>query len=170
MPDIGAIPSPARLAGEAAIRAVLAQYCRAVDRCDAELLARCFGEGAVVDYGGYCGLAQPFCPALIDAIKAWGQTHHQIGQTIIEFIDDDLAHAETYVTASHFPGEGQGEEMTYLGRYIDRFERRGDSWSIANRVIVMSWTRHAAVSHDPCAGAVWQLRVAARKPDDAIYG
>ena len=63
----------------------------------------------------------------------------------------------------------QGEEMTYLGRYLDRFERRGAEWRIGARVIVMSWTRLAPASHDPQGRAVAGLRSAGRKPDDPLY-
>lgn len=165
----GAMPSGARLADETAIRAVLASYCRGVDRADPELLANCFWDDASVDYGGYKGPAQPFCPMLIDAIKSWGQTHHQLGQTLIEFTGEASALAETYVTAGHFPAHGQGDEMTYLGRYLDRFERRGAEWRIGTRVIVMSWTRLVPASHDPQARSVAGLRSAGRKPDDPLY-
>ena len=169
MSGAGAIPGAEQLAHEAAIRAVLASYCRAVDRADAGLLARCFWDHARVDYGGYKGAAQPFCPLLVDAIRGWGQTHHQIGQTLVEFAGEGAARVETYVTAGHFPAAGQGEEMTYLGRYLDRFERRGGEWRIAERVIVMSWTRLAPVTHDPQGSAVAGLQLAGRKPDDPLY-
>lgn len=169
MSGAGAITSAARLADETAIRAVLASYCRAVDRADPELLADCFWDDASVDYGGYKGPAHPFCPLLVDAIRGWGQTHHQLGQTLIEFAGEASARAETYVTASHFPTRGQGEEMTYLGRYLDRFERRSADWRISARVLVMSWTRLAPVSHDPRGKAVAGLRGAGRKPDDPLY-
>lgn len=165
----GAITSGARLTDEAAIRAVLASYCRGVDRADTELLTNCFWDDASVDYGGYKGPAHPFCPLLAEAISSWDQTHHQLGQTLIEFAGEASARAETYVTASHFPADGQGEEMTYLGRYLDRFERRGTEWRIGTRVIVMSWTRLAPASHDPQARAVAGLRGAGRKPDDPLY-
>jgi hypothetical protein len=159
----------ARLADEAAIQAVLAIYCRAVDRADAELLARCFWHDSSVDYGSYNGPAQPFCPLLVDAIRNWGQTHHQLGQTLIEFVGEAKARAETYVTASHFPASGQGEEMTYLGRYLDVFEKRGAQWRISARVIVMSWTKLTPASHDPQGGVVAGLRSAAHRPDDPLY-
>ncbi|MFZ9394928.1 MAG: nuclear transport factor 2 family protein [Erythrobacter sp.] len=165
----GRIRTADELASEAAIRAVLAGYCRAVDRADADLLEACFWGDATVDYGGYKGAAAPFCPLLVEAIRAWGQTHHQLGQTLVEFTGGDAARVETYVTAGHFPAGGQLDEMTYLGRYLDRFERRGDEWRIADRVIVMSWTRVGPVSHDPAGSAVAGLRTAARKPDDPLY-
>lgn len=164
-----AITSGTRLTDEAAIRAVLASYCRAVDRADPGLLTSCFWDDASVDYGGYKGPAHPFCPLLVDAISSWGQTHHQLGQTLIEFACEASALVETYVIASHFPAHGQGEEMTYLGRYLDRFERRGAEWRIGARVIVMSWTRLAPASHDPQGRAVAGLRGAGRKPDDPLY-
>jgi len=169
MSGAGVITSGARLADEAAIKAVLASYCRAVDRADIELLTSCFWDDSSVDYGGYKGPAQPFCPLLVNAIQSWGQTHHQLGQTLIEFAGEASAQVETYVTASHFPNQGQGDEMTYLGRYLDRFERRGAEWRIGARVIVMSWTRLAPVSHDPHGGAVAGLQSAGRKPDDPLY-
>lgn len=169
MTAIGTPPTPEQLADESAIRAVLATYCRGVDRADAACLRPCFWDDAAVDYGGYQGAAQPFCALLPDAIAAWGQTHHQIGQTLIDWRGGDMAAVETYVTAFHFPADGAGREMTYVGRYWDRFERRDGVWKIANRVVVMSWTQNPLASHGEAAAAVAGLTLAARVPEDVVY-
>ena len=154
---------------ENAIRSTLALYCRAVDRCDKKAFLQCFWEGAKVDYGAYKGLAADFVDPLLDSLKSWEQTHHQLGQTFIEWRGAGYAMAETYVTAWHLPAEPRGQEMTYLGRYFDRFENTGGVWKIADRKIVMGWTRYSSRTHNAEDESVAGLITGARKPDDIIY-
>lgn len=154
---------------ECAIRALLALYCRAVDRCDKEAFLKCFWEGARVNYGAYHGLAADFVAPLLESLQGWEQTHHQLGQTYIDWRGAGHAMVETYVTAWHLPEEPRGQEMTYLGRYYDRFENTGGVWKIADRRIVMGWTRYSSRTHNADDESVAGLINSARKPDDVIY-
>ena len=86
------------------------------------------------------------------------------------------AAVETYVTAYHYlAGEGgaQDTEMTFLGRYLDRFERRGASrggvWKISHRQVLMDWNQNAngsAVLEGPPFDG---LARGARYPSDPVY-
>ena len=154
---------------ENSIRATLARYCRAVDRCDKEAFLKCFWEGAKVNYGAYKGLASDFVEPLLESLKDWEQTHHQLGQSLVDWRGPGHAMVETYVTAWHLPNEPRGREMTYLGRYYDRFENTGGVWKIADRRIVMGWTRYSARTHNADDDSVAGLINSARKPDDVIY-
>ena len=38
--------------------------------------------------------------------------------------------------------------MTYIGRYLDEFEKRGDIWKFSFRKIVMTWHQDTAMTED----------------------
>jgi len=51
-----------------------------------------------------------------------------------------IARVESYVTATHvLRPEAGGFRFVVAGRYVDRFERRGDEWRIAARKLVVDW-------------------------------
>lgn len=124
------------------IRDVLARYCRAADRCDAELLAELYHPDATEDHSGHVGPAKEFRAAVIPRLHdTWDRTQHVLGSSLIE-VDGDVAHVETYVVAHHVrrPDErGRVEKWELGARYVDRFERRDGRWRIAHRVLVRDW-------------------------------
>ena len=50
---------------------------------------------------------------------------------------------ETYFTALQRDRDAQGtaREVFLAGRYLDRFEKRGEEWRIAQRTVVYDWVR-----------------------------
>jgi ketosteroid isomerase-like protein len=134
-------PPISELAAKDAIRTVLHRYCRAIDRCDAELLAGVYHEGAVVDHGEP-GLASDFQRHVFTQLRAsWTATQHLIGNVLIE-LDGDTAFSEAYFIAHHVTRTPAGQLPTLValgGRYVDRFERRDGAWRIADRVLVKDW-------------------------------
>ncbi len=169
----GEVPDTQRLTDESAIRQILALHCRGVDRADVDALTACYWPEATVLYGAEPALAHPFCVGLAQAITGFVQTQHQIGNVLIDFAPDGVAAGvETYVTAYHLQNTADGgqSEMTYIGRYLDRFEKRGPQWKIIERVPVMGWSQNAAGSHDEDHPALAALTRAGRWPDDAVYG
>ena len=90
---------------------------------------------------------------------------------ILYAFDGPQARVESYLVAFHYLAgpDGEDSEMTYLGRYLDRFEKRGDIWKIRHREPVMSWSQNAATTHDADHPALSALRQAARFPDDVVY-
>lgn len=65
-------------------------------------------------------------------------------------IDGNTAAVESYVYAIHSGMEIEGEERDLIvsARYLDRFERRGDEWRIAARVVAIDWFREYPDSAD----------------------
>jgi len=64
--------------------------------------------------------------------------------------DGTTAHVESYFIAFNpQPVEGGGEHDLGAGRYLDRFERRGGEWRIADRKVVND------IGRDALAGAPW---------------
>ncbi len=166
----GRVRSLEELADEMAIRQVLAAHSRGVDRADEAILKSAYWEDATVAYGGPDSSAMAFCEALPGAIRAWARTQHVLGQSLIE-LDGDKARVETYVTAWHYGSadDGRDREMIYLGRYLDRMQRRGGVWKISHRTALMDWNLNQNAS------AVWDgppfdgLARGAREPDDPSY-
>ena len=173
MKDTGAIASVAELGDRLAIQDVLAVHCRGVDRADEAALKSAYWPDAEVAYGGFEGLAHSFCELLPQSIVRFSHTQHSISNVLIRFASDrSRAAVETYVTAYHYLAGEQGAadtEMTFLGRYLDSFERREDTWKIAFRRVLMDWNQNAATT------AVWDgppfdgLARGGRLPDDPVY-
>lgn len=170
----GTVRDQARLADEHAIREIIHLHCRGVDRADETALKLCYWPEATVSYGAEPAPAHPFCEGLVPAIKAFAQTHHVVSNFMVDFPDESspsAATAETYLVAFHYlqDPQGQDSEMTYLGRYLDRFEKRGDQWKIIQRTPVMSWSQNAATTHDDQHPALAALTRAGRFPEDPVY-
>lgn len=140
---------------------VLTRYCRALDRCDVELMKSVYWEDGFDDHGVFAGNAQEFAEFIVREIQAWFEvTQHTISNVHME-LDGDVAYTEAYLTAYHrVKGERRKLEdvfgPTYLakfgfdattaphdfvfgGRYVDRLEKRGGVWRIAKRTVVMDW-------------------------------
>lgn len=119
-------------------------YCRGVDRADAELLATIFHSDATVISGAFNGNGQEFATSICEMVESlYEQTFHSIANQWVH-VDGDGAIGETYVIAvstTRDTGEGSSDTLTG-GRYIDRFERRGETWKIANRTFVLDWMRN----------------------------
>ena len=166
----GRVAGAAELADRAAIAEIIALHCRGVDRADEESLKSCYWPDATTAYGANPVPAHQFCTDLVPAIKAFRHTHHMVTNIMCAF-EDAQARVESYLVAFHYltGPDGDDREMTYLGRYLDRFEKRGDVWKIKHREPVMSWSQNAATSHDPAHPALSALRQAGRYPDDLVY-
>jgi hypothetical protein len=137
------------------IHDALIRYCRGVDRRDADLIASAYFPDAI-DKRPYGGATST--PAEIGARAAAGfgdtpaySQHHITNVTIELDIARGAAHVESYVIAMHpvsdstvftFATEEGGDWLRLVaGRYIDRFEHRGDEWRIATRALIVDWSR-----------------------------
>lgn len=157
-----------QLMAEREIRRRLLDYCRGVDRCDAELVAAAYHPDAIDDHGAFQGsghdLAQVATEALLENYEA---TMHTIGDSIIDFVDDRTAFVETYVFADHRRLGDDGETLERFGaRYVDRFEHRDDAWRIADRVVIVEWSDTARIT--PTRGSGRYVR-GLRNHDDLAY-
>ena len=146
MNNIGKTLSMEELADKLAITEIIHAYSRGVDRADSEILKSTCWEDAEVDYGGYQGLAHPFCESLPTAIKNYKNTQHQVSNTLIFLDDPNNASVESYVTAHHLRPDNT--EMTYIGRYLDKMEKRSGFWKIKFRKIVMTWHQDFSSTED----------------------
>lgn len=145
MGEVGQVPGLEEMADRLAILEVIHTYARGVDRADAEILKSACWPDSELDYGGYKGPAYPFCDMLPDGLRNFVNTQHQISNTLIK-ITGDKASVESYLTAHH--RRPDNTEMTYIGRYLDRMEKRNNVWKISFRQIVMTWHQDAAMSEN----------------------
>lgn len=135
------------------ITEALAAYCRAVDRLDMELGRSVFHEDAIADYGAmYQGTGFGFMD-FVRAAHLTMQTHsHHLGGITIR-VDGDRAGSECYVIARlrAVALDGALTDIVSHGRYVDRWERRGDGrWRIAHRRYV-----HTMDERHPVASATF---------------
>ena len=122
------------------IRDCLLRYCRGVDRCDQELIKSAFHPDAHDDHGKFDGRSWDLAEALVRAKVAGTQfTVHMTGVPFVEFRSEDAATAETYVVATQRAIDDD-RIRTFVGRYLDYFERRDQDWRIARRTIVHDWS------------------------------
>jgi SnoaL-like domain len=155
-----------------AIRELLARYCRAIDRCDAELLETIYHPDAIDDHGlpGLDKSAAAFRAAILPILhELWETTQHVLGSSAID-VRGDEATCETYVVAYHrrHPDESGVKALDVVGaRYLDRIERRAGTWRIAQRTVVRDW-QETRRSDDPGPrnGAI----VGRRDREDGVYG
>ena len=121
-----------------AIQQVLARYCRAIDRCDKELLKSVYWPDSLEYHGMFNGNAMDFAEFIVPLLSGMKATIHSISNVLIE-LDGDSAAVETYVWAYHLVPETDGTQTDLIvaGRYLDRFERRNDEWRIAKRTFVL---------------------------------
>jgi hypothetical protein len=154
------------------ITRVLFRYCRAIDRCDKELLRSVYHPDAIDDHGIFRGLGWDFVEFVIPLLENMGPTSHALTNCLIE-IEGDSAYSESYVTAFHSAVRTEDGIVDIIagGRYVDRFERRHGEWRIADRVVVVDWNQNLAVTarwEGPMHGN-WRPR-GERGKNDRSYG
>lgn len=116
------------------IRDLILRYCRAVDRCDLDLMLSCYHPDARDHHGFFVGNAHEFCRYVIPVLERAESTTHSISNALIE-LDGDRAFGESYVRVTHrvaVSGEALVDNNS-RGRYLDVFERRNGAWRILHR-------------------------------------
>jgi hypothetical protein len=135
-----------------AIRDCLFRYSRGIDRCDTELLRTVYWPGAMDYHSGFTGTAEEFIAWAETQLKQMLHNVHMLGNILIR-IEGSTAKVESYLWAvSVIPGEGGAREVLTSGRYLDRFEKRGDEWRIAERLVVHDRFREAPDTGDWAVG------------------
>src|SRR3546814_879439 len=130
---------PARLS----IREALSRYCRGVDRGDAALIESAYHPDALDIHGSFRGTPAEFavlCIEKFDAARDIVGQHH-VTNSVIDFAGDE-ARVESYFLAWRPQANGvtgDPELVPLGGRYLDRFEKRGDAWRIARRETIFDW-------------------------------
>lgn len=144
------------------IEKVLATYCRAIDRCDLELLKTVYHPDGTDDHGSFSGNAHEFAEFIIPTLKtAILDGMHTVTHSLIE-VDGDFATSESYYWAYQrchgteaavvpYFGESYAARVKQAGlidlyhdfycggRYIDLFARREGQWKILRRKITNEW-------------------------------
>jgi hypothetical protein len=157
---------------ELSIRRVLVQYCRGVDRGDLELLKGVYHPDATDDHGNFKGLGWDFAEALVpDMDRSSLSSQHHVTNVWIER-EGDRAQVESYFYALHpVYDRKEARELHALagGRYLDRFEKRDGAWKIADRRVVIDWTRRSLPGEDWALESVFEL-IGGRREADPSYG
>jgi hypothetical protein len=155
-----------------AIRESVFRYCRGIDRADEDALRASYWPDATDCHGAWRGSATGFIEAALPKLRAAGRMIHFVGNLSIELRGSQAA-VETYFLAWQRDRRADGvEQETFLaGRYVDRFEKRGDEWRVAARIVVYDWVQ--PMGDAPSASEVERFGartpIGARKPDDPWY-
>lgn len=154
-----------------AIRDCMYRYCRGIDRLDEKLLRSVYWPDATDRHGAYAGTASGFVDQVIGKLKRGGRRVHMLGNILIELHSPSAA-VESYFQAFQTQRDeaGQLRETFLCGRYVDRFEKRGDEWRVAARTVTYDWIRQAPMQ-DGADDEIFGLRkpVGQRMPADPIY-
>jgi hypothetical protein len=132
------------LLDRAAIREVVARYCRAADRCDEELLRSCYHPDALDRHGRFSGSADDFASWVIQVQRTSSvTTQHAVSNVVID-LAGPVAWVESAFTATHVRPAPAADAAPFLetfwGRYVDRFEKRDGVWAIVFREVVHDWS------------------------------
>jgi hypothetical protein len=177
------------LLAKQAIAEIVFRYARAIDRMDEALLRSCFHPGSRHCHFYEGPSSDPSLPSTAEApgdfvafamgaLATYSRTHHQMGNTLVDFATADRANVETYFTAFHrirplgdplAGAQAFDIEMDYFvgGRYIDEFQCHDGVWAITRRTGMTDWVRLEA----PCSqgfGGIAPETIGKRAPDDLI--
>jgi ketosteroid isomerase-like protein len=159
------------LADREAIRECLYRYSRGVDRLDADMIRSAYWPDCVDRHLVFKGNAEEFIAWSFPIMGSMDQTMHMIANVLIR-IEGDSADVESYFYGYHrlnTPDGGKADAIG-AGRYIDKFEKRGDEWRIKERLVQTDWFREYPDSADWEAGMMGMpIELGGRKPDDPSY-
>jgi hypothetical protein len=135
-----------------------------------------YHDGAIDNHGPYNGPVGGFLD--------WGKQHHEkydmlmhmMGNPLIE-VEGETGFAETYCLLLQRlkPEKTYNSEVslhiTIACRYVDRFERRGGAWKIAERNVVYEWVKKEWVSDQaaPALDVDGPLQFGRRSTEDMVY-
>ncbi|MBW8814327.1 MAG: nuclear transport factor 2 family protein [Caulobacterales bacterium] len=132
-----------RLLDEADCRALLMRYGPAVDWRDRASLDTIFWPDAEVDLGVFKGKGSD-TPAFLMANAGQSRRRCHMTTSVSLRLEGDVAFAQCCSITHALSGAADASLMSHLfiGRYLDRLERRGGEWRIASRRYLL----HGAVS------------------------
>jgi SnoaL-like domain len=136
------------LIAKEAIRDLVLQLCRALDRGDM-VLARDLYECDALDEHGInpTKTAQEFVDLVEPMLAGLTVVQHNITNHLIRVTGPDSAEGEAYVIAYH---RGENDDVANLliigGRYLDRYSKREGQWKIAHRKCTLEWAHEMAVA------------------------
>ena len=132
--------TPEQLSDLQCIRDAAQRYCRGVDRLDEALMKSAYWPEATDHHGVFVGNAMEFAEMCMVAHLPWRSTGHCIFNHHIE-LDADGVHATGEVYNMTYLFQKDADVLdTWYGRYLDRYEKRGEEWRIIERVCVHEGT------------------------------
>lgn len=136
------------------IRDCLARLARGEDRRNAALISACCWPDSTSDYGVFYGNFDEYLAWVVPGSEAIKVTQHFLGQSVVD-LDGDTALVETQVTSYHRIDMGEEERDTVIGgRYLDRMEKRGGEWRVAERTMLYDWYQDYGQSVDWSQGVM----------------
>ncbi|MBL0915304.1 MAG: nuclear transport factor 2 family protein, partial [Sphingopyxis sp.] len=146
-------------------------YCPGIGRPDEAMPRSACWPGGTGDHGASKGTTDGFIDWAMQTLPLIERGIHQLHNILIELRGDEAV-VESYFTALQRQpgGEGALVELMMHGRYVDRFEKRGQEWRVADRVVVFDWieerpapdkTEAERFAHRKSVGRPW--------PDDPVY-
>ena len=128
--------TPEQLVDVEACREAARRYARGVDRLDRDCMRSAYWPDATDDHGVFVGNAWEFVDNCMVSHLRFRSTMHSVYTHSVE-LDDDGVHArgELY-NVTHLFRADEPIIDTWFGRYLDRYEKRGDEWRIMHRVCV----------------------------------
>jgi len=136
------------------IRECVARLARGEDRRNAALITASYWPDSMTDYGVFKGNFDEYLAWVVPGAEAIKNTQHVLGQSFIE-LQGDRAQVETHVVSYHRVDMGAGDRDTCIGgRYLDRMEKRGGEWRIADRTMLYDWYQDWGQSIDWSQGVM----------------
>jgi hypothetical protein len=150
------------------IRNCIARLARGEDRRDATMITASYWPDSITDYGVFSGTFAQYLAWVVPGSPAIPVTQHVLGQSFID-LQVDVARVETQVVSYHRVNMGTEERDTVIGgRYLDRLERRGGDWRIAERTMLYDWYQDFGLSIDWSKGVMGMPFSAAHYPGRAV--
>ena len=159
------------MADREAIRDCLYRYARGIDRIDEGMLRSAYWPDATDDHLAFSGTIDEFIDWAFPKLRAMDQNLHIIANILIR-LDGYTAAVESYLYGiQRLEVDGVMRDIIAAGRYLDRFERRGDEWRIARRLVMTDWFREHPDSCDWTVGPFGMAGIpcGSKKPDDESY-
>ncbi len=125
------------LADREAITDVFMQYCRGVDRRDAQLLGDAYHPDAHDDHSPMIFTGETVGQGIVDWIsRVFSMTSHATTTRNIR-IHGDRAAAEAFVATTHLQSSASGPRLLLaLARYVDQLEKRAGRWKLLDRKVI----------------------------------
>lgn len=157
-----------RIAAELECTRLLNAYGRAIDWQDHEGLAGLFWPDARIDLGFFAGDGGEAVKFLL-ANAARSQRRFHATSNVVLRIDGDIAFADS-CCITHAVGEsetGTQDWQLFMGRYLDRFARRGSEWRFAERRFLLNSYHTGPLSEPSMLAGV--PRADALTPDHPLF-
>ena len=155
-----------------AIRDCLMRYCQGLDRNNAEMLSSSIWPDGHIKIGDFDGSGQEFVEWVLPKVTDLSRVQHYIANIMIR-TDGDTARVETYLRNWHTLSDEDGTsyDLIHGGRYLDKFEKRGDEWRIVDRYVMWDFAFKGLDPLEVKKGLLGQsdFPIGGKYPNDGLY-